>query len=263
MRARNTLDDRTYFGMRFFHGIESAVKGGTSDPQARAVFDEVTSTLRSRTLTRGWAARRLAGDADLGRGVATHHFDERAWEERGLGLDPRLMMGFADLVERAANAAGELAGVDPLTELFGAFQGFVRMDLAVRAAPEESATGDGEREGVSLGGEPDSANFFSFAEQAFWKFERDSRSPFWLELSRAAVAAQPMYLAVNFLKARRSPRRQIDYGPDDVLHSPRERRRRLERAPAPQRLEGASILDLARHAGENAWRGFLGGKPLG
>lgn len=241
LRAQGRIGASTYFGMRFFHGIESAVKKRSTEPGPRAIFDAVTATLRARTMTRGHAARLADGDRSQ-----MILFDERAWEHRGLGLDPRPMAGFADLVDGSAQRAGELAGVEPTSELPAAFQAFVRLDLAVRA-----------EDGEPLGGEPDSANFFSFAEQAFWRLDAGEPSAFWLALARAAVAAQPTYLAVHFLKARRAPRRQIDYGPDDVLRSPRELTRRLSRVPVADRLEDASVFELAYLAGENARVGFL------
>ncbi len=252
--AGGRIDAPTYFGMLFFHGIESAVKKGSALPAARAAYDELKSTLRSRTCNRGHAY----GFGDQAHHVQPH-LDEAAWEARGLGVDTRCLAGFADLVEASARSAALKAGLDCIASLPGAFLRFVRLDLSVRVASSVPGEPMGARE--SLGGEPDSAHFFSFAELALWCLDREPEDPFWMALARAAVAAQPSFLGVHFMAARRAPRTAFDYGPQDVLRNPWELRRRLAGLPPVEDLGSTDAQTLGVLAGRNARAGLIG-EPL-
>ena len=144
--------------------------------------------------------------------------------------------------------AGAATGLNPEAALGDALLDFVRMKTAVAGAPPEAA---------ELGGYPDSAHFFSFAELALRRLSEVPEDPFWLALGRGAVAAQPVYLAIQFLAGRRAPRSVLDYGPWDLLGHPDETVRRLAAAPLPEDLRSAGPAELARLAARNAYRGFI------
>ena len=248
LRRSDTIDAQTVFGMLFFHGIESGVKVGCLQPGARAAYDAVKETLRARTLTRGHAyAHSLLPGSDF------PVLDECAWSDRGLSVSPASKAGFVALLEASARRAGEAAGLAPEVGVPQTLLDFVRMKVAVTRGAEP-----GSKKLVQLGGYPDSAHFFSFAELSLRQLGDDPGSAFWLDLARGAVAAQPVYLAVQFLKGRRAPRTIGDYGAADLLGHPAELQRRLARAPQPEDLRSAGIDELARLAGRNAHRGFLG-----
>ena len=248
LRNAGAIDTQTAFGMLFFHGIETGVKCACSRPGARAAYNAVKDTLRLRTLTRGHAHAH-----SIVPGNATPVLDEQAWSDRGLTLDPASVTGFVGLLEASAQTASEATGLEAVPALQRALLDFVQMRTSVTGGP--TANGSAREQ---LGGFPDSAHFFSFAELSFCKLATDPISPFWLELGRGAVAAQPIYLALQFLAGRRAPRSITDYGPWDLLGHPDEVERRLALAPEPEDLSGASGADLARLAGRNAHRGFLG-----
>lgn len=245
------IEALTYFGMLFFHGIESGGKARTALPAARHAYDDLKSTLSARTMTRGHAY-----EFGLGTGVTQPTFDEGAWVERELGVDARGLGGFAALVRSSAQDAASKAGVDLLGSLAPSFLGFVRLDLSVRVAPDGSGLPTGALE--SLGGEPDSAHYFSFAELAFWALDRDPEREFWLTLARATVAAQPTFLCNYFMAARRAPRTSQDYGPQDVLLDPMELAKRLRLAPPVEDLASAGTDELQLLAGRNAHAGLIG-----
>ena len=239
---------QTVFGMLFFHGIESGVKTGCLRPGGRAAYDAVKDTLRQRTMTRGHAHA-----FSLEPGNSLPVLDESAWSDRGLFLQPASKAGFTRLIEASANAAGEAAGLAAPMSVQRAMLDFVRMGTSVTAPADKEG-----QPPVELGGYPDSAHFFSFAELSLSVLEDDPTSTFWLELARGAVAAQPIYLAIQFLSGRRVPRAVTDYGPNDLLGHPRELERRLGLAPEPEDLSGACPRELARLVGRNVHRGFLG-----
>lgn len=240
------LDVRTYFGMLLFVGIESGVKIGAARAGGRTAYAAIRDALEGRTRVRGLAAVRDGGPRPT--------LDERDWAAIGLGVDRESMEGSAALLEQAALAACAASGVDPVEAIAGALLAFARLDLSVRSAPAADRPKD---HGTPLGGEPDSAHFFSFAELGFWCLEHGRDRGFWLGLTRGAVAAQPVYLAVHYRAARRVPRGSRDYGPGDVLRSPEELRRRLAAAPEVEDLSQASETELVRRVGRNARRGLL------
>ena len=248
LRRSGAIDAQTVFGMLFFHGIESGVKVGCLQHGARAAYDAVKETLRTRTLTRGHAYAH-----SLLPGNNFPVLDECAWCDRELSINPDSKAGFAALLETSAQAAGEATGLAPETGAPRALLDFVRMKVAVTRGAE--SVGEGL---VQLGGYPDSAHFFSFAELSLCQLGDDPRSAFWLALARGAVSAQPIYLAVQYLKGRRAPRTIGDYGAADLLGHPAELQRRLARAPQPEDLRSAGVDELGRLAGRNAHRGFLG-----
>ncbi len=247
LRRLGAVDAQTAFGMLFFHGIESGVKVGCQRPGGRAAYDAVKDTLRTRTLTRGHAHAH-----SLLPGNEFPVLDESAWAGRGLALNPMSVAGFVGLLESSAKSAGEVTGLVPEKALQRALLDFVRMKTSVTGPPEVAGQAP-----VELGGYPDSAHFFSFAELSLCKLENDPTSRFWLELCRGAVAAQPLYLAIQYLKGRRAPRGVSDYGPNDLLDNPRELERRLELAPRPEDLNGRGPTELAQLAARNVYRGFL------
>lgn len=243
LRQAGAVDAQVAFGMLFFHGIESGVKSACSRPGARRAYDAVKDTLRLRTLTRGHAHAH-----SLLPGSTLPLLDERFWSGRGLLLEESSVAGFVALLEASARSAGEATELDPERALQRALLDFVQMKTSVRSAGVDP---------IELGGFPDSAHFFSFAELSLCQLAKDPLSPFWLELGRGAVAAQPTYLAVQFLRGRRAPRSVSDYGPWDLLGHPEEVERRLARAPKVEDLCGADAEALARLVGRNAFQGFL------
>lgn len=247
-----------YFAMRFFHGIESTVKARCSAPGPRAGYDFVKDSLHARTLARGHAcAAFLEGGGALT--SLTSGLDPVDWERLGLEIPAEALAGFASILEEAAEGAAADAGVDTVQELKRAFLHFVRLEASVRVAPgADQRERDPLAVGKSLGGEPDSGHFFSFAELALTQVAARPASEFWIAAARGAVAAQPVYLALHFLAQRRAPRKAVDYGPGDILDRPRELLRRLELAPAVEDLSVANAQELAALAGRNAHRGLIG-----
>lgn len=248
LRRLGAADAQTAFGMLFFHGIESGVKTGCQRPGGRAAYDAVKDTMRTRSLTRGHAHAH-----SLLPGNEFPVLDESAWAGRGLALDPMSVAGFVGLLEASAKSAGAATGLLPERALQRALLDFVRMGTSVSGPPEVEGQAP-----VELGGYPDSAHFFSFAELSLCRLESDPTSRFWLELCRGAVAAQPLYLALQYLKGRRAPRGVTDYGPNDLLDNPSELERRLALAPSPEDLDGATPTELAQLAARNVYHGFLG-----
>lgn len=243
LRQEGVIDAQTAFGMLFFRAVESGVKTSCRTPTARAAYDAVKDAFRLRTLARGYQYAQERAEV---RGSAK--LDERAWGKRGLALDPRAIAGFVQLLEGSARAAGEATDLDPVQAFPQAFLDFVQMKLAVTCA-------SGRRD---LGGYPDSAHFFSFAELSLCRLEQDPTDLFWLELARGAVAAQPIYLAAHYLAGRRAPRSVLDFGPADLLGRPEEVARRVAAGPDAEDLSSANGRDLAGLVGRNAHRGFLG-----
>ncbi|MEM8711342.1 MAG: hypothetical protein AAGG01_10345 [Planctomycetota bacterium] len=258
---RGEVDASRYFAMRFFHGIESTVKERCSSPGPRAGYDFVKDSLHARTLARGHAHAAFldGGQASSSPALSAPALSAPDWERLGLEIPAEALNGFARIIEGAAEAASAAAGVVALEELDSAFLRFVRLESSVRVAVDAA---ESERTplavGASLGGEPDSAHFFSFAELALAQLVEQPDSRFWSAAARGAVSAQPVYLALHFQARRRAPRTSVDYGPGDILNNPRELQRRLHAAPKVEDLASADVEELARLVGRNAHCGLIG-----